>query len=223
MRSTSSARESPVTVAEAPASLASALGEPYVSGRLLVGDLEQGHEITDLDLEDCRIEGSTLELTVWRRCSLESCTLSGVDLSRASLHDVRFSDCTLRDSKARAVRWAGARAGGVAQRSLTVERCRLDYGSFAGADLRGMRFTGCSLVDADLSGADCREVEFVDCTLSGAQFAGADLRGALIVGGTGLALDVRETRTLGLRVDPVSALALVQGLGIAIVEGAPGE
>ncbi|MGA8047958.1 MAG: pentapeptide repeat-containing protein [Dermatophilaceae bacterium] len=198
--------------------LASVLGESYVGGRVLTGVVEPGAEITDLDLEQCRIEAAVLELSVWRRCSLEGCTLVGVNLSRARIVDVRFSDCALLDSKAQAVNWSGVRAGGLATRSITFERCRLDYGSFAGADIRGMRFVECSLVDADFGGADAREVEFVDCDLSGARFVGADLRGALVVGATGLGLDVRDTRAKGLRVDPGGALALVEALGLRVVE-----
>jgi uncharacterized protein YjbI with pentapeptide repeats len=208
-------------VAEQTVPLASVIGTPYVGGRVLSGAVEPGTEFCDLDLEECRIEGATLELSLWRRCTLDSCTLIGVNLSRASLIDVRLSDCTMRDSKAQAVSWSGVRAGGLATRSVTFEACRLDYGSFTETDVRGMRFVRCSLVDADFGGADARAVEFVDCDLSGARFAGADLRGALVVGATGLVLDVREIRTAGLRVDPGGALALVQALGVHVVDGSP--
>ena len=75
---------------------------------------------------------------------------------------------------------------------------------------------------ADFAGADCREVELVDCDLSGARFTRADLRGALVTGARGLSLDVRESRTSGLRLDPASALDVVTALGIDIVDP-PGD
>jgi fluoroquinolone resistance protein len=206
-------------VADRPLALASVLDASPVLDEVLSGALPPGTEVRDLDLEACRIEGATLEQSVWRRCSLDACTFTGVNLSRATLIDVRLSDCTMRDSKAQGVGWAGVRQGGLARRSISFERCRLDYGSFAGGDLRGMRFVGCSLVDADFSDADVREVEMVGCDLSGARFSGADLRGAVVVGASGLSLDLRDTRTLGMRVDPGTALALVQAAGLRIVDG----
>ena len=208
-------------MSEAPLPVAAILGTDYVGGQVLSGALQPGTQIDDVDLEDCRIEAAVLELTVWRRCTLDACTLTGVNLSRASLVDVRISDCTMRDSKAQAVNWSGVRRGALANRTLTFDGCRLDYGSFTEVDIRGMRFLRCSLVDADFGGADAREVEFVDCDLSGARFAEADLRGGLVVGATGLSLDVRETRTVDLRIDPAGALGLVQALGMEVVDRSP--
>lgn len=208
-------------MSDGPVPVAAILGADYVGGQVLSGALEPGTQIDDVDLEECRIEAAVLELTAWRRCTLNACILVGVNLSRASLVDVRISDCTMRDSKAQAVNWSGVRSGALASRTLMFDGCRLDYGSFTEVDIRGMRFVRCSLVDADFGGADAREVEFVDCDLSGARFAGADLRGGLVVGATGLSLDVRDTRTVALRVDPSGALGLVQALGVQVVDRSP--
>lgn len=164
-----------------------------------------------------------LERTTWRRCTFEACTLSGVNLSLCRLFDVRFSECTMTESKAQAVSWTGLRASGLAEHAISFQRCRLDYGSFIGVDLRGTRFVDCSLVDADFGEADCREVEFTGCDLSGARFAGADLRAALFADVRGLALDPRESRTLGLRVDTGAALDVVAALGIDVVEHSEGD
>jgi fluoroquinolone resistance protein len=202
--------------------LRSLIGQSSARARTLSGGLDPGTELSGLDLEDCHLHGGVLERTIWRGCTLDGCSLTGVNLSMSRLVDVRFSDCIVRDSKAQAVSWTGLRSSGLAQRSLWFERCRLDYGSFMGVDVRGMRFVSCSLVDADFAEADCREVEFIACDLSGARFSGADLRGALIARGRGLSLDVREARTVGLRVDVSAALDLVAAMGMEIVDS-PGD
>ncbi|HHU10056.1 MAG TPA: pentapeptide repeat-containing protein [Intrasporangiaceae bacterium] len=206
-----------------PAPVESLIGESYALGRVFCGRTGPGDEFVDVDLEECRFEDAVMERSVWRRCAFDGCVFDRVNLSMATFVDVRFADCTIRESKAQAVNWTRARAGGLAQQAITFERCRLDYGTFIGLDLRGMRFVGCSLVDADFTESDCRGVEFIDCDLSGARFHGADLRGAGCFDVRGLALDVREARTLGLRVDAGAALEIVHALGIEIVETPPTE
>lgn len=205
-------------MSEVTAPLLDVLGEQYICGRTLTDGLAPGTQVSDLELEECRIEGGALERTTWTRCTMELCTITGVNLSMSRLVDVRFSEGVIEDSKAQAVDWTGLRSSAVAQRSLWFARCRVDYGSFMGVDCRGMRFEACSLVDTDFAEADCRDVEFVDCDLSGARFAGADLRGALFSGCRGLTVDPREARILGLRVDAQAALDLVSGMGIEIVD-----
>lgn len=204
-------------MAEASRPLASVLGEAYAGGLSFTGGLDEGAMVEDLDLEDCVITGGSMERSTWRRCTLERVRFSAVSLSMSRLIDTRLVECVILDSKAQAADWTGLSTSALAGQSISFERCRLDYGSFMGTDLRGMRFAGCSLVDADFSESDCREVEFVNCDLSGARFAGADLRGALLSDVRGLALDVREARTRGLRVDTGAALDLISALGIDIV------
>lgn len=199
--------------------LSAVLAAGYAGGMTLTGGLEEGTEVSDLELEDCRIDGGTMERTTWRRCTLDRVTMSGVSLSMGRLVDTRFAECVIRDSKAQAFAWTGLRVSGLADQGVSFERCRLDYGSFMGIDGRGLRFTGCSLVDADFGETDLREVEFVDCDLSGARFSDADLRGALFADVRGLSLDPREARTTGMRVDASAALDLVTALGIEIVAG----
>jgi len=191
-------------------------GLDAIGGRIIVGDLEPDTELADLDLEECRIERAGLELSTWRRCSFDTCTFVGVNLSMSRLVDVRFAECTMVESKAQAVSWTGLRTSGLAERPISFERCRLDYSSFMEVDLRRARFIGCSLVDADFAGSDLRETEFVDCDVSGTRFAGADVRGARFAQVRGLGLDVRETRSLGLRVDTAAALDLIATMGIEV-------
>ena len=200
-----------------PDSLLALTAGSYAASRTFVADLAGGDELSDIDVEACRIEGGVAQKSVWRRCTLDRCVITGVNLSMTKFIDTRFSECTISDSKAQAVSWNGLRPSGLAERSISFERCRLDYGSFMGMDARGLGFRGCSLVDADFSEADCRGVEFIDCDLSGARFAETDLREALFVDVRGLSVDVRDNRTDGMQVDVGAALDLVSAMRIEIV------
>jgi fluoroquinolone resistance protein len=61
-----------------------------------------------------------------------------------------------------------------------------------------------------------RRTDFAGSELSGAAFAGADLRDASLVGALGYALDVREVKVKGLRVDAAGAGGLLAPFGIVV-------
>lgn len=190
-----------------------------VSRRVLTLGLAEGEELRDTDFEECRFERLSLEKARLSGVSFEECTFVGVDLSMCALLDVRFAECEMRESKALGVSWLGARGGGLVTSSLRVVDSRLDYSSFAGADVRGMSFERCSMREVDFTGADCRGVVLRDCDLSGARLVGTDLREASLVGSAGWAMEVASCRLAGLELDATTALDVVAALGITVVAG----
>lgn len=181
-------------------------------------DLDGG-TISDVELDGCTITGSRLGGSVLTRVTLRDCVIESCDLSALRLVDVRILDTRFVRCKALGVAWSIVVTSSVSSRPLDMERCRLDFGSFAGARLGGSRFTGCSLVEADFSGADLRGVDFTGTDLTGARFTEADLRGADLVGAAGAVLDPRSTRLDGARLSVDGAFGVLSALGIEVVAG----
>jgi uncharacterized protein YjbI with pentapeptide repeats len=73
--------------------------------------------------------------------------------------------------------------------------------SFRGGRACDVSFRGSNLSDADLTGTDC---------------TGSDLSGALLVNCAAIALDPRSCELTGAVVDPVTALQIIDALGISI-------
>jgi len=85
-----------------------------------------------------------------RRCMLQKCDLTGLDLSLLNLEDAILVECNLTHAQLRGV-------------------------NLKGADLRGSRFDEADLANAQLSRADLRGARFADADLSQVTADGADL------------------------------------------------
>lgn len=182
----------------------------------LTEGLAPGEVLSGVEFEACRFDGAVLEKAVLRGCRFTDCTFTGCNLSMADLAGSRFTDCRFVECKALAVAWARADEAPLSTRPWDMERCRLDLGSWRGADLAGSRFVGCSMREVDLGEADAQRVELLDCDLAGATVAATDLRDASLVGSTGYAFDPSENRVRGLRVDTAAAGGILRTMGLVV-------
>lgn len=143
----------------------------------------------EASLAQCR----TARNLVLRRASLHGIQLPGLradsldleeaDLRKASLIEVRWKACTLRDTRLNAADFTGAilrlcdldRARAT---NATLVRTCLENSTARGAQFDGANMSGAVLTDTDFSRASFREANLERVSASGASFRGADLRGA---------------------------------------------
>jgi fluoroquinolone resistance protein len=176
-----------------------------------------GGEISDVEFDGCTLFACHLGGALLRRVTLRECVVDSCDLSGIRLVDVRLIDSRFERCKALGVGWSSIGTSAVSTRPLDMDRCRLDFGSFAGGHLSGSRFTGCSLIEADFSGADLRGVDFTGADLTGARFSDADLRAATLVGVSGIDIDPASTRLAGARLSVDAAFRVLSALGVEVV------
>lgn len=162
------------------------------------------------------LSGLTWESAVLLDCVFEECTFASCNLSMTVLTDSRFVECAFIGCKMLAVDWTATGAGSLLGQPLRFERCRLDGTTFAGLDLTGFVFRDCQLTDVDFTEADLRRVDFGGSDLSGARFARSDLRDADLRGTRGLALDPRENRLKGARLDLDATPGLLDVFGVTV-------
>lgn len=202
----------------ASASLAALVADEggFVSGRTISAGLDPGERVEDVEFDGCVFTGCVLKGARLARCTFTECTFEACNLSRADLVDSRFVECRFIGCKALAVRWTVVTASALAPVPMVFERCQLDLGSFAGADLAGWSMRECTLREADLSDATLRRADLSGSDVTAAGFARADLREATMLDVTGLSLDPREARVAGLRLDPATGVGLLAAMGIRV-------
>lgn len=190
-------------------------GAAYVLEQRLVGSVGIGAVVRGVEFEACTFESNVLAEARLLGCTFTECTFVGVDLGRATVTDSTFRECRFVESRLLGVNFGLAHVGGLSS-AFAFEGCRLDYASFHGLALSESTWRDCRLVDVDFGECDLRRTDFAGSELSGAAFAGADLRDASLVGATGYALDVREVKVKGLRVDAAGAGGLLAPFGIVV-------
>lgn len=89
----------------------------------------------DLQVKQSDFSSAALIDGSLNRVEFSNCRMSGVDFSKATLHDVTFRGC------------------------------KLDLANFRFTDIRRVRFIDCTLVETDFLGATLHDVGFQTCTL----------------------------------------------------------
>jgi uncharacterized protein YjbI with pentapeptide repeats len=127
------------------------------------------------DLSDADLSGAKLKGAI-----AAGVNFSGTKLARADLSDANMARCSFLGAKGEGVDFSGS---------------ALSESSFEKASLPGARFAGGVMMktdfsSADLSGADLKTPIMMDCRLDGTCLKGATLQRAIVLGGSGVGLDL---------------------------------
>lgn len=191
-------------------------GRDLVEDEEVGGDLDPQERLEGVTFVGCTVTGSVWAHAVLARCRFEDCTFEGVDLSGARLPDTVLDECRFVDVRALGTAWGTLARPTIPPDPSTWTGCRLDLGSFGGADLSGARFERCSLVEADLDGVVLRGARLADCDLRGARIIRADLGEADLRGSHGYVLDPRDNEVAGLHVDLAGSAGLLVPFAVEV-------
>ncbi len=173
--------------------------------------------LSNLRFDGCTFVRCTLREAELRGCRFLDCTFSECDLSLvalpgAALREVSFAACSLVGVNWTAADWPAH----VRVAPLRFTGCTLDYGSFAGLALAGLKMRDCHAHEVDFSGAELAEADFTGTTLAGSQFVRADLSRADFRQARDYMFDVRQNKVAGARFTLPAVLALLYALDIAL-------
>lgn len=174
----------------------------------------EGKTITGREFYDCHFYKCSLKESVFVECTFEKCTFEECDLSLIQFKKTSLSRVVLQHSKAIGVIWHNARP------PLTVEfhHSRISYSSFSGMNLKKGIFKQCQADEADFSECNLSLADFRGTDLAGARFSGTDLTQANFVGAQRYAIDVQGNKVRKAKFSLPDAMALLDGLGVEIVE-----
>jgi uncharacterized protein YjbI with pentapeptide repeats len=123
----------------------------------------EGLSLRHTQLVDCMMAGTRLPGTRWRDVHVEGSDTSWLDLTRAVLLGVRFSNSRLGGASLTRARLQGA----------FLAECDLRCANLYAADLRGAVLVRCDLSDAHAAEADLRGTVMIECCLDRADLGGA--------------------------------------------------
>lgn len=174
----------------------------------------EGKTISGREFYDCHFYKCSLKESIFEECTFEKCTFEECDLSLIQFKKTSFSRVVLQYTKAIGIAWHNAR------NPLTVEfhHSRISYCSFSGQNLKKGIFLHCQADEADFSGCNLSLADFRGTDLPGARFADTDLTQANFTGAQRYAIDVQSNKVRKAKFSLPDALALLDGLGVEIVE-----
>lgn len=169
-----------------------------------------GAEFERCAFKACAWPAADLKKARFTDCVFEGCDLSNVKVASTSFRTVSFIDCKLLG-----IQFDGCNAFLL---SLAFKKCRLDYASFRGLDLKGTGFDGCLLRETDFSGTDLSGASFDESELSGAMFDGTGLEGADLRSANGFIIDPEKNRLKGARFGLHGLPGLLMKYGLQVEE-----
>ncbi len=174
----------------------------------------EGKTISGREFYDCHFYKCSLKECIFTECTFEKCTFEECDLSLIQFKQTAFNRVVLQHTKAIGIAWHNAR------KPLTVDfhHSRLSYCSFSGQNLKKGIFLHCQADEADFSGCNLSLADFRGTDLAGARFAETDLTQANFTGAQRYAIDVQNNKVRKAKFSLPDALALLDGLGVEIVE-----
>ena len=160
---------------------------------LLSDTVYEVEKIEDIDLDDQKLEHSdfvgckfkhiSASETAWLSCSFRDCKFidSNLDLmkvDRSVFQSVQFTNCKMMGINWTNASWWGRQ--GIAQliKKINFKDCVLNYSSFMGLNLAGIKIVGCIVHEVDFSEAILSKADFSDSDLTKAIFRSSDLRKA---------------------------------------------
>jgi uncharacterized protein YjbI with pentapeptide repeats len=122
-----------------------------------------GLSLRSAHLLDCMMAGTALPGTRWRDVHVEGGDTSWIDLTRAVLLRVRFSNARLGGASLTRARLNGA----------FLAECDLRFANLYAAELRGAVLVRCDLSDAQAAEADLSGAVMIDCRTDRAELGAA--------------------------------------------------
>jgi len=193
----------------------------------VIGDYPQ---FTDIKFKDEHIENSRLVSKTFLNCTFEECSYKetefiscrfvdcyfhNCDLSMIRVEDSRFSDIHIRYSKVIGVNWALANwSTGLLEGSLSFLNCALNYSTFLGVPLPGVKIIDCVATDVDFRECNLTKADFTGTDLSESLFHRTDLTEANLRDAYNYQIDPRNNIVTRTRFSLPEAMSLLYSMDI---------
>jgi fluoroquinolone resistance protein len=174
-----------------------------------------GTTFSDCRFVRCDFSGTEFQTCRFLECTFEDCTMKLAKVKNSTFSRVTFTGCNLLG-----VQWPEANWSDWSAKISTVafENCVLEYGSFAGLELKKLKLKDCNAREANFSETDLTEADLSGTDLAGAIFLKTNLTKANFVGAKNYSLNVTNNKTKGAKFSLPEAIRLLYALDVSIVD-----
>lgn len=173
----------------------------------------EGTEFAGCIFKRCSLKEGSLAACRFEDCTFEDCDLSLVDLTKSSFKGTRFVK-----SKLIGIDWGKASWGNKQLQTLLkvieFEDCVLNFSTFIGLDLPGLRMEKCIAHEVDFSESNLSQGDFRKTDFAKAIFRNTYLSEANFLGAKDYLIDPATNRIKGAKFSLPAAMSLLYSLDI---------
>ncbi|KAA3648090.1 MAG: pentapeptide repeat-containing protein [Chloroflexi bacterium] len=178
--------------------------------------------IEDVDFQDCSFTKCTFTETSFRACKFRGCSFSDCDLSLVRVDHSAFKGVTFENCRVIGINWPTASWGSkedfVLVKPIVFFKCVLNYSSFVGLELEGLRLEKCIAKEVDFSEANLSQANFQHTDFLESSFRNTDLTEADFVDAKNYMIDPSTNTIKKARFSIPEAMALLYSMDIEIIE-----
>jgi uncharacterized protein YjbI with pentapeptide repeats len=167
---------------------------------------------------ECRFENCTFAEVRFVACRFYDCVFKDCDLSLATVSACVFSEATFEQCKLVGVNWAEMSQDTLIQKPLNFFQCVLNYSTFIGLTLKGIRIAACVAWDVDFSDVDLREADCQKTDFAESHFRHTDLTRADFTDAKNYAIDPEINALTGAKFSLPEAINILRSMDIELTE-----
>ncbi len=175
----------------------------------------RGSEFTDCRFKQCSFGEASFELCTFKDCAFANCDLSLMAPEKSAFRGVDFVKCKLLGVNWGKATWVNQQMQALLK-TVSFKECVVNYSSFVGLRLPGLKLVECVARAADFSEADLSKSDFRKTDFEEALFRNTNLAGSNFVGATNYYIDPASNQISKARFSLPDALGLLYAMDIEL-------
>lgn len=194
-------------------------GTKEYQSQIFTGVDFSARQLADVKFDDCTFVECDFSETRFTRCRFSDCRFQKCNLSVIQVTTSRFEGVVFAESKLLGIDWTRANwSSPILGAVFQFSDCILDDSSFWGLKLKGLVAKRCRAHDVDFRDADLTQADFTGTDFERSVFGQTNLTSANFTRATNYTIDVLGNQVRKAKFSRFEAIALLEGLGVELVD-----
>ncbi len=178
-----------------------------------------GTKLSKAEFEECTFVSCDFSETFFYSCRFMDCHFENCNLSVMKLTDSKFSHTDFTSCKMNGIDWSMCNwTSLISPLPLSFTECILDDSNFFGLDMQELVMKACRAYEVDFRSSSLQRANFTATNFKGALFGNTHLENANFTHASNTRIDLRTNHLKGAIFSHFEALALLEHLGIVLVD-----